>query len=315
MTPCHLETLVMMEENYRSDDMETEDTLISNVMKQSRQLTEDAVVFPTGIAALDEQIKGFQWGELITLLAYPGDDKLNLALRIISYQAVDNGISSAYFCTRETPEVVVRRLTCYRGSLLPNRLLDYEITGEPHEWKDWINGIREQIAASPIYLYPNKKMSTPDLCEQCMAYAKLCSVIYIYLSKDAIKDDVVCKLKSLACRMHVVIVLLIDVLGERSGLDKQPSFRDLAFCQLDEYSDIVIGFVDGDALDVVTDDNGTLLAGKVRFQVVKDRCNKQLEPFYLNPLGMFLREYSELPGMPSMPPEDNTGIYSPFDGE
>ena len=232
--------------------MEIENTHISKVMGEYRETTGKDII-ATGIAELDKQIEGFGMGELVTLLGYPGDDKMNAAIRIMSYQAVDNGNSSAYFCTRETPEIIARRLLCYRCSTLPNRMLEYEINGEPYEWKHWVDENKEKIAASPVYLYPNERLYIDELCEQCCSYAKSgVKVIYIYFDNEAIKNDAVCKLKALVSRLYIAIVLMIDVLGMRYGIDaQQPCLQDLSWCQLDEYSDMVIGFLNCDSFGYV----------------------------------------------------------------
>ena len=223
--------------------MEIENTHISKVMGGYRETTGKDII-ATGIAELDKQIEGFGMGELVTLLGYPGDDKMNAAIRIMSYQAVDNDTPSAYFCTRETPEIIARRLLCYRCSTLPNRMLEYEMLGEPHEWKQWMDENKKKVQTAPVYLYPNEHLSIDDICEQCCSYAKSgVKVIYIYFDNEAIKNDAVCKLKALVSRLYIAIVLMIDVLGTRYGIDdQQPCLQDLSWCQLDEYSDMVIGF-------------------------------------------------------------------------
>ena len=182
--------------------MEIENTHISKVMGGYRETTGKDII-ATGIAELDKQIEGFGMGELVTLLGYPGDDKMNAAIRIMSYQAVDNGNSSAYFCTRETPEIIARRLLCYRCSTLPNRMLEYEMLGEPHEWKQWMDENKKKVQTAPVYLYPNEHLSIDDICEQCCSYAKSgVKVIYIYFDNEAIKNDAVCKLKALVSRLY-----------------------------------------------------------------------------------------------------------------
>ena len=273
--------------------MEIENTHISKVMGGYRETTGKDII-ATGIAELDKQIEGFGMGELVTLLGYPGDDKMNAAIRIMSYQAVDNGNSSAYFCTRETPEIIARRLLCYRCSTLPNRMLEYEINGEPYEWKHWVDENKEKIAASPVYLYPNERLYIDELCEQCCSYAKSgVKVIYIYFDNEAIKNDAVCKLKALVSRLYIAIVLMIDVLGMRYGIDaQQPCLQDLSWCQLDEYSDMVIGFLNCDSLGYVSEE-GIDIKGKMRIKVVKDRHNKQNAHFYLNYLGFIMKQYAE----------------------
>ena len=80
--------------------MKIEDTHISQVMNGHRETTDENTIISTGIAELDQQIEGFGMGELITLLGYPGDDKLYATVRIMSYQAVDNDTPSAYFYYR-----------------------------------------------------------------------------------------------------------------------------------------------------------------------------------------------------------------------
>ena len=254
--------------------MEIENTHISKVMGGYRESTSKDII-ATGIAELDKQIEGFGMGELVTLLGYPGDDKMYAAVRIMSYQAVDNDTPSAYFCTRETPEIIARRLLCYRCSTLPNRMLEYEMLGEPHEWKQWVDENKEKIAASPVYLYPNERLSIDDICEQCCLYAKSgVKVIYIYFDNEAIKNDAVCKLKTLVSRLYIAIVLLIDVIGTRYGIDdQQPCLQDLSWCQLDEYSDMVIGFLNCDSFGYVSEE-GIDIKGKMRIKVVKDRHNK-----------------------------------------
>ena len=223
--------------------MEIEDTHISQMLNGHRETTDEDIIIATGIAEIDKQIEGFGMGELITLLGYPGDDKMNVALRIMSYQAVDNSVPSAYFCTRETPEIIARRLLCYRSSALPNRMLEYQI--------------------------------------------------YIYFPHDAIRDDAVCKMKALACQLYIAIILMIDVIGTRYGIDgQQPCLHDLSWCQLDEYSDIVIGFFNCDDYGYVSE-GGLNISGKMRIKVVKDRNNKQHEHFYLDYMGFILKQYAE----------------------
>lgn len=293
--------------------MEIENTHISKVMGGYRETTGKDII-ATGIAELDKQIEGFGMGELVTLLGYPGDDKMNAAIRIMSYQAVDNGNSSAYFCTRETPEIIARRLLCYRCSTLPNRMLEYEINGEPYEWKHWVDENKEKIAASPVYLYPNERLYIDELCEQCCSYAKSgVKVIYIYFDNEAIKNDAVCKLKALVSRLYIAIVLMIDVLGMRYGIDaQQPCLQDLSWCQLDEYSDMVIGFLNCDSFGYVSEE-GIDIKGKMRIKVVKDRHNKQNAHFYLNYLGFIMKQFAE----PSTKSDSSRQIiedfYTPFE--
>lgn len=293
--------------------MEIENTHISKVMGGYRETTGKDII-ATGIAELDKQIEGFGMGELVTLLGYPGDDKMNAAIRIMSYQAVDNGNSSAYFCTRETPEIIARRLLCYRCSTLPNRMLEYEINGEPYEWKHWVDENKEKIAASPVYLYPNERLYIDELCEQCCSYAKSgVKVIYIYFDNEAIKNDAVCKLKALVSRLYIAIVLMIDVLGMRYGIDaQQPCLQDLSWCQLDEYSDMVIGFLNCDSFGYVSEE-GIDIKGKMRIKVVKDRHNKQHAHFYLNYLGFIMKQFAEPSTISDSSRQIIEDFYTPFE--
>ena len=294
--------------------MEIEDTHISQVMNGHRGATDEYTIISTGITELDQQIEGFGMGELITLLGYPGDDKMYVAVRIMSYQAVDNDTPSAYFCTRETPEIIARRLLCYRCSTLPNRMLEYEMLGEPHEWKQWMDENKEKIAASPVYLYPNERLYIDELCEQCCSYAKSgVKVIYIYFDNEAIKNDAVCKLKALVSRLYIAIVLLIDVLGTRYGIDdQQPCLQDLSWCQLDEYSDMVIGFLNCDSFGYVSED-GIDIKGKMRIKVVKDRHNKQNAHFYLNYLGFIMKQFAEPSTISDSSRQIIEDFYTPFE--
>ena len=293
--------------------MEIENTHISKVMGGYRETTGKDII-ATGIAELDKQIEGFGMGELVTLLGYPGDDKMNAAIRIMSYQAVDNDTPSAYFCTRETPEIIARRLLCYRCSTLPNRMLEYEINGEPYEWKHWVDENKEKIAASPVYLYPNERLYIDELCEQCCSYAKSgVKVIYIYFDNEAIKNDAVCKLKALVSRLYIAIVLLIDVLGTRYGIDdQQPCLQDLSWCQLDEYSDMVIGFLNCDSFGYVSEE-GIDIKGKMRIKVVKDRRNKQNAHFYLNYLGFIMKQFAEPSTISDSSRQIIEDFYTPFE--
>ena len=293
--------------------MEIENTHISKVMGGYRETTGKDII-ATGIAELDKQIEGFGMGELVTLLGYPGDDKMNAAIRIMSYQAVDNDTPSAYFCTRETPEIIARRLLCYRCSTLPNRMLEYEINGEPYEWKHWVDENKEKIAASPVYLYPNERLYIDELCEQCCSYAKSgVKVIYIYFDNEAIKNDAVCKLKALVSRLYIAIVLMIDVLGTRYGIDdQQPCLQDLSWCQLDEYSDMVIGFLNCDSFGYVSEE-GIDIKGKMRIKVVKDRHNKQHAHFYLNYLGFIMKQFAEPPTISDSSRQIIEDFYTPFE--
>lgn len=273
--------------------MEIENTHISKVMGGYRETTGKDII-ATGIAELDKQIEGFGMGELVTLLGYPGDDKMHVAIRIMNYQTIDNGVPSAYFCTRETPEIIARRLLCYRSSTLPNQMLVYEVSGEPCEWKYWVDENKQKIESSPIYLYPNERLTIDDICEQCCTYAKNgVRIIYIYYENDAIKEDVVCRLKTLASQLYIAIVLMIDVVGTRYSIDEQqPCLQDLSWCQLDEYSDIIIGFMNCDTFGYVSEE-GVNISGKMRIKVVKDRYNKQHTHFYFNYLGFVLKQYAE----------------------
>lgn len=293
--------------------MEIENSHISKVMGGYRETTGKDII-ATGIAELDKQIEGFGMGELVTLLGYPGDDKMNAAIRIMSYQAVDNDTPSAYFCTRETPEIIARRLLCYRCSTLPNRMLEYEINGEPYEWKHWVDENKEKIAASPVYLYPNERLYIDELCEQCCSYAKSgVKVIYIYFDNEAIKNDAVCKLKALVSRLYIAIVLLIDVLGTRYGIDdQQPCLQDLSWCQLDEYSDMVIGFLNCDSFGYVSEE-GIDIKGKMRIKVVKDRHNKQNAHFYLNYLGFIMKQFAEPSTISDSSRQIIEDFYTPFE--
>ena len=293
--------------------MEIENTHISKAMGGYRETTGKDII-ATGIAELDKQIEGFGMGELVTLLGYPGDDKMNAAIRIMSYQAVDNDIPSAYFCTRETPEIIARRLLCYRCSTLPNRMLEYEMLGEPYEWKHWVDENKEKIAASPVYLYPNERLYIDELCEQCCSYAKSgVKVIYIYFDNEAIKNDAVCKLKALVSRLYIAIVLMIDVLGTRYGIDdQQPCLQDLSWCQLDEYSDMVIGFLNCDSFGYVSEE-GIDIKGKMRIKVVKDRHNKQNAHFYLNYLGFIMKQFAEPSTISDSSRQIIEDFYTPFE--
>jgi hypothetical protein len=236
------------------------------------------------------------------------------AVRIMSYQAVDNDTPSAYFCTRETPEIIARRLLCYRCSTLPNRMLEYEMLGESHEWKQWVDENKEKIATSPVYLYPNERLSIDDICEQCCLYAKSgVKVIYIYFDNEAIKNDAVCKLKTLVSRLYIAIVLLIDVIGTRYGIDdQQPCLQDLSWCQLDEYSDMVIGFLNCDSFGYFSEE-GIDIKGKMRIKVVKDRHNKQHAHFYLNYLGFIMEQFAEPSTISDSSRQIIEDFYTPFE--
>jgi hypothetical protein len=296
--------------------MEIEDTHISQVMNGYSEKNNENIIIATGIAELDKQIEGFGMGELITLLGYPGDDKMHVVLRIMNYQAIDNGVPSAYFCMRETPEIIARRLLCYRCGILSNRMLEYEISGEPHEWKYCVDENKQKIESSPVYLYPNEHLSIDEICELCYLYAKNgVKVVFIYFKNDAIKDDAVCKLKTFASQLYIAIVLMIDVVGIRYSIDeRQPCIQDLSWCQLDEYSDMVIGFLNCDTFGYVCED-GLDISGKIRIKVAKDRYNKQHKHFYLGYLGFILKKFAE----PSTTFENQRQLtedpYNPFEQE
>ena len=173
---------------------------------------------------------------------------------------------------------------------------------------------KEKIAASPVYLYPNERLSIDDICEQCCLYAKSgVKVIYIYFDNEAIKNDAVCKLKTLVSRLYIAIVLLIDVIGTRYGIDdQQPCLQDLSWCQLDEYSDMVIGFLNCDSFGYVSEE-GIDIKGKMRIKVVKDRHNKQNAHFYLNYLGFIMKQFAEPSTISDSSRQIIEDFYTPFE--
>ena len=254
--------------------MEIENTHISKVMGGYRESTGKDII-ATGIAELDKQIEGFGMGELVTLLGYPGDDKMYAAVRIMSYQAVDNDTPSAYFCTRETPEIIARRLLCYRCSTLPNRMLEYEMLGEPHEWKQWVDENKEKIAnaLNETHAILNGGEDTSGILEQL---ENACSCL------ENIIDD------------------------------QQPCLQDLSWCQLDEYSDMVIGFLNCDSFGYVSEE-GIDIKGKMRIKVVKDRHNKQNAHFYLNYLGFIMKQFAEPSTISDSSRQIIEDFYTPFE--
>ena len=152
--------------------------------------------------------------------------------------------------------------------------------------------------------------------EQCCSYAKSgVKVIYIYFDNEAIKNDAVCKLKALVSRLYIAIVLLIDVLGTRYGIDdQQPCLQDLSWCQLDEYSDMVIGFLNCDSFGYVSEE-GIDIKGKMRIKVVKDRHNKQNAHFYLNYLGFIMKQFAEPSTISDSSRQIIEDFYTPFEWE
>ncbi len=193
-------------------------------------------------------------------------------------------------------------------------MLEYEMLGEPHEWKQWMDENKQKVQTSPVYLYPNERLSIDDICEQCCLYAKSgVKVIYIYFDNEAIKNDAVCKLKALVSRLYIAIVLMIDVIGTRYGIDdQQPCLQDLSWCQLDEYSDMVIGFLNCDSFGYVSEE-GIDIKGKMRIKVVKDRHNKQHAHFYLNYLGFIMKQFAEPSTISDSSRQIIEDFYTPFE--
>lgn len=154
----------------------------------------------------------------------------------------------------------------------------------------------QQGSLFPLRTNSAKGGIIPPACREChiSSYAKNgVKVIYFYFENDVVVDDVVSRLKKIARRLLVTIVLMIDVVGTRYGIEeKQPCLQDLSWCQLDEYSDIVIGFLNCDSFGYVSED-GIDIKGQMRFQVVKDRYNKQHEHFYLSVLAMTMKQFSD----------------------
>ena len=117
--------------------------------KEKRVYSKHPWVFRSDIDRTDPSAKP---GDIVSVFSSKGkflakaiyNPNSQIALRIMSYQAVDNSVPSAYFCTRETPEIIARRLLCYRSSALPNRMLEYQITGEPSEWKDCVDKTKKE---------------------------------------------------------------------------------------------------------------------------------------------------------------------------
>ena len=106
---------------------------------------------------------------------------------------------------------------------------------------------------------------------------------------------------------------MIDVIGTRYGIDaQQPCLQDLSWCQLDEYSDMVIGFVNCDSFGYVSEE-GIDIKGKMRIKVVKDRHNKQNAHFYLNYLGFIMKQFAEPSTISDSSRQIIEDFYTPFE--
>ena len=106
---------------------------------------------------------------------------------------------------------------------------------------------------------------------------------------------------------------MIDVLGMRYGIDdQQPCLQDLSWCQLDEYSDMVIGFLNCDSFGYVSEE-GIDIKGKMRIKVVKDRHNKQHAHFYLNYLGFIMKQFAEPSTISDSSRQIIEDFYTPFE--
>ena len=249
-----------------------ENTHISYLMDSFREAKANRQsTLELGFNEVDELFQGGMPGELVTILGDCGSGKTSLTIRIVDRLSVDKRIPTLYLCCRETPEGIISRLVNFRCP-------------EDASEKEREDVIKE-ISEAPIYLYSRYYMNIDDICNVCRNHVIKYGVktVYVHFMYVAYNRENAYRLRMLAKELEITIVLLVSVIDCIEGFEgRQPKMSDLYECNLNEYSETVIGLCNYALYDVNFDLEGIDIRNLLHISILK--CHGELmdRKFYVS---------------------------------
>jgi replicative DNA helicase len=128
-----------------------------------RERGESIYGLPTGFADLDELLGGLNAGELTVLAGRPSMGTSSLALNLLTYSVLYQGMAAAYFSTDLDSTAVTERLICSVG-----KLDGYRVRGgflNRTEKRDFLTA-SEMLEPAQLFLFDSAE-SLEDLLERC----------------------------------------------------------------------------------------------------------------------------------------------------
>ena len=179
--------------------------------------TPDHMYVPTGIASLDEKIKGIMRGYFTVLKAETGIGKTEV-MRRLEYSLIEQGVPIAVWHLEETKLRSLLGLVSYRvGDNVTRRDVI-----EEKNLNDMVEeGIKDLTKDELLYqFFMRDGDSSDDLVEQIRYFAEVCDVKYIFIepiqdiitgtgdSKEAALADLAVRLSKLCAELNIAIVTI-----------------------------------------------------------------------------------------------------------
>lgn len=221
-----------------------------------------------GIHEIDNAIHGFEAGELITLVGDTGSGKTSMTIRMVDSLSVDRQVPILYFCMKNTPKGIIKRLVDYRCALKREKEED----------------VLAEVSKAPVYLYSDVKMCIDDVCNVCRKHVEDCGVKVVFVHYMYISSymDNAYMLRVLAKELGVTIVVLENVFECHDGIDGiLPNMRDLYDSRLGEYCDTVIALCNYASYKVYKDVRGRDLRDLLYVSILKSHGVLQDKWFYI----------------------------------
>ena len=162
-----------------------DERLAEAAKRQQRGNTGLLTGLSTGFDTLDYITSGLQPRTLNIVAARPGVGKSAISLQIADHVATDLGLSVMFFSLEMGSEELADRLIVYRSGIDSQRWKTGMIRED--EWKI-LNGLREKVKDSRLFICDNAGMSVGDMWNQCRRIHKreglsLVVIDYVQLMK------------------------------------------------------------------------------------------------------------------------------------
>jgi len=265
---------------FESDIMEKKTGLGNLIEEHQRQFDKSEIFLKTNFKSIDDEINGFNLGELVLITGIQGIGKTSLGLSIIRNMCIESDQS--------IPSLIV--------SLDKNKkeLLNWIINQKRIDIKANFNKARpyyniedlEKIKQSPLYiLYPSNNINI--IIDNIKKYIRLKSIKLIFIdaldyidssilstvNQEAEYNTILEKLNNLASREGVVIIIT----SNRNRINKlnQDFFRNLTFEGLENtilemnFASTVLFVHRPEYFDIMKDEEGNDLTGIAEIFILK----------------------------------------------
>lgn len=232
----------LKEESIAEAVLNTTESILTGVLEKG---------IPTGYRDIDNNLLGFNKGELITISARSGVGKTTLAVNMFAHQ-VFKGYKALYFSLEMPKAEVIQKMLSIKGLVESSKIRKRQLNDKE---KERLSDVAVFLANKDFNIYDkNSSISyiTSKIREE--AIKGKCQIAYIDLinrvspskktgSRAEEIGTMTRELKQLAMELEIPIVILAQInRGTEQRTDKRPQMSDLKESgSIEEDSDVVIG--------------------------------------------------------------------------